>query len=238
MILLALALAPVVAIASFIYLKDKYDKEPLKHLFISFILGCVSTIPVFILETSFGSLYPQNTFNTINNLIWAFLIVAGSEELCKFVMLKFYAFKQKDFNEPFDGIIYGVMVSLGFAALENVLYVFEGGVSVAIMRMFTAVPAHASFGVVMGYYFGLAWVDKENALQHKIRGLLVAIILHGVYDFFLFQENYPAFAIFSLLGLIISIRLSFKAIKAHQTASPFHPDKLKKKDSEILDDLN
>lgn len=221
MVLLALALAPVIAIASFVYLKDKYNKEPLKHLFISFILGALSTIPAIIIETSFEAFYPQSTLDVVNTLIWAFIIVAGTEELCKFVMLKYYAFKQKDFDEPFDGIIYGVMVSLGFAALENILYVFEGGASVAIVRMFTAVPAHASFGVIMGYYFGLAWQDKENALQHKLRGLVAAVVLHGIYDFFLFQQNYPAFAFFSLIGLIISIRLSIKAIKAHQNNSPF-----------------
>ena len=229
MYLLALALAPVIAIISFIYLKDKYDKEPLKHLIISFLLGCLSTIPAIILEVSLGAVFPKDNLDIVKTLFLAFVIVAGSEELCKFVMLRFYAYKQKEFNEPYDGIVYGVMVSLGFAALENVLYVFEGGVSVAILRMFTAVPAHASFGIIMGYYFGLAWQDKQNALQHKIRGLLVAVILHGIYDFFLFQQNYKAFAIFSFLGLVISIRLSLKAIKAHQKVSPFHPNKLKEK---------
>ena len=226
MTLLALALAPVIAIISFIYLKDKYDKEPLRHLVVSFILGCLSTIPAIILETSFAKLLPQNTLDIVNTLLWAFVFVAGSEEFVKYVMLKVYAVKQKDFDEPFDGIMYGVMVSLGFAAVENIMYVIEGGFTVGVLRMFTAIPAHARFGIIMGYYFGLAWQDKKNALRHQLRGLLTAVVLHGIYDFFLFQENYPAFAVFSFLGLIISIRLSIKAIKAHQKASPFHPNKL------------
>lgn len=221
MILLALALAPIVAIATFIYLKDEYDREPLRHLFVSFVLGGLSVIPAIIIEVSFAVFFPENNLNVVKTLIWAFIIVAGAEELSKFVMLKYYAFKLKEFDEPFDGIVYGVMVSLGFAAVENILYVSEGGATVAILRMFTAVPAHASFGVVMGYYFGLAWQDKKNAWRYKLRGLITAMILHGTYDFFLFQENYPAFAFFSLIGLIISIRLSIKAIKAHQNNSPF-----------------
>jgi len=219
--LLALSLAPVVAIASFVYLKDKYDKEPIKNILISFILGALSTFPAIILESSFALFYPQNTLDVNNTLIWAFIIVAGSEEFCKYIMLRFYAFKQKEFNEPYDGIVYGVMISLGFAALENVLYVADGGVPVAIVRMFTAVPAHASFGIIMGYYMGLAWQAKQDAWRYKIRALLSSVILHGIYDFFLFQQNYPAFAFFSFIGLIISIRLSLRAIKTLQNNSPF-----------------
>lgn len=232
MVLLALALAPVVFIASWVYLKDKYDKEPLKHLIISFILGALSTIPAVFIEHALTDYFPENRLHIPTTIIHAFIIVALTEEFGKWFILKFYAFRQKEFNEPFDGIVYGVMISLGFAALENILYVYQFGLHVAILRMFTAVPAHASFGIMMGYYFGLAWQHKEQAWQYKIRGLIIATVLHGIYDFFLFQENYPAFAFFSFLGLIISIRLSRKAIKIHQLASPFHPD------NKINDDNN
>lgn len=210
-------------------MKDKYDREPLKHLAISFFLGCLSVIPALFLEYYLGSIFPEDTMNVTVTLIWAFGIVAGSEELSKLIMLRLYAFRQKEFDEPFDGIVYGVVVSLGFAAIENLFYVFEGGVSVGLLRMFTAVPAHASFGVVMGYYFGLAWQEPENAWRYKLRGLFAAVILHGMYDFFLMQNNVPAFALFSFLGLIISIRLSLKAIRKHQEVSPFHPDVLAQK---------
>ncbi len=230
--LIALALAPVVAILFFVYLKDKYDKEPVKHLIISFLLGCLSVIPALILEYSLGSIFPENSLNVMVTAIWAFAIVAGSEELSKFIMLRIYAFRQKEFDEPFDGIVYGVVVSLGFAAVENIFYVMGGGVSVGLLRMFTAVPAHASFGVIMGYYFGLAWQHPESAWKYKLRGLIAAIALHGAYDFFLMQNNIPAFALFSFLGLFISIRVALKAIKKHQEASPFHPDVLAQKAEE------
>lgn len=227
--LIALALAPVLAIIWFIYLKDKYEREPIRHILISFILGCFSIVPALILEYSLGSIYPENTLNVLTTAIWAFIIVALSEEFSKYIMLQWYAFRQKEFDEPFDGIVYGVMVSLGFAAIENIFYVIEGGVSVGVLRMLTAVPAHASFGVIMGYYFGLAWQHKDQALKYKLRGLLSATLLHGTYDFFLMQNNYPAFALFSFVGLFISIKLSFKAIKAHQEVSPFHPEVLAQK---------
>lgn len=230
--LLALALAPVAAILFFIYLKDKYDREPMKHLLISFFLGCLSVIPALVLETTLGRLFPENRMDVMVTAIWAFGIVAGSEELCKYVMLRFYAFRQKEFDEPFDGIVYGLVVSLGFAAVENIFYVMDGGLSVGVLRMFTAVPAHASFGVIMGYYFGLAWQHPESAWKYKLRGLLSAVALHGAYDFFLMQNNVPAFAFFSFFGLIISVRLSFMAIKKHQEHSPFHPDILLEKQFE------
>ena len=231
--LIALALAPVLAIMWFVYLKDKYEREPIRHILISFILGCLSVIPAIALEYSLGSVYPENTMNVLTTAIWAFIIVALSEEFSKYIMLRFYAFRQKEFDEPFDGIVYGVMVSLGFAALENIFYVMEGGVSVGVLRMVTAVPAHASFGVIMGYYFGLAWQHKDQAWKYKLRGLMSATALHGAYDFFLMQNNYPAFALFSFIGLFISIKLSLKAIKAHQEVSPFHPEVLAQKAREM-----
>lgn len=229
MTLIALALAPVLAIIWFIYLKDKYEPEPIKHILISFFLGCLSVIPAIVLEWSLGSIYPENPSNVLVTAVWAFGIIACSEEFAKFIFLKWYAFKQKEFDEPFDGIVYGVMISLGFAAVENIFYVQDGGIKVALLRMFTAVPAHASFGVIMGYYFGLAWQFKEDALRYQLRGFLAAVVLHGAYDFFLIQNNWPAFALFSFIGLAIAIKLSFKAIKAHQEVSPFHPDVLAQK---------
>src|SRR5690606_32179849 len=133
--------------------------------------------------------------------------------------------RQKEFDEPYDGIIYGAFISLGFAAIENILYVVEVGVSVALLRMFTAVPAHASFGIIMGYYFGMAWQHKNKAFSYKMKGLLSAIILRGFYYFFLMQQLYPEFWFMCFLGLAISIWLCLKAIKWPHARSPFNPNK-------------
>ena len=143
--LLALSLAPGIAIAIFFYIKDKHEKEQLRAIFFSFFLGCLSVIPAILLETLFMSYFPTDNMNIPLTLINAFIFVAGAEELSKYFMLRYY-FKTPNFNEPYDGIFYGVIISLGFAAVENISYVMEGGFSVDLLRMFTAVPAHAMFG--------------------------------------------------------------------------------------------
>ena len=223
--LLGIALAPGAAIGLFIWLKDQYDREPLKHLFISFMLGVLCAIPAVILSIVLGKFIPVDFGNIVSVAIYALIVVAFAEEFAKFLVLRFYAYRQKEFNEPFDGIVYGAIISLGFAGIENILYVLDGGMQVGIMRMFTAVPAHASFGIIMGYYFGLAWKHKDKAKAYKLKGLLAAIFLHGLYNFFLMQESYPAFWFLSFVGLAISIRLCFKAMKAHSERSPFKDDK-------------
>tara|TARA_R110000850_G_scaffold150497_1_gene273244 strand:+ start:157587 stop:158267 length:681 start_codon:yes stop_codon:yes gene_type:complete len=219
--LIGLALAPGAVIGLFIWLRDKYDREPLKHMLISFMLGVLCAIPAVIMSLSLGKLIQVDYQNIISVAVFALLVVAFAEEFAKFLVLRFYAYRQKEFNEPFDGIVYGAIISLGFAGIENILYVMDGGMEVGILRMFTAVPAHASFGIIMGYYFGLAWKHKNKAKAYKLKGLLAAIALHGLYNFFLMQQSYPAFWFLSFVGLAISIRLCFKAMKAHNERSPF-----------------
>lgn len=217
--LVALALAPVVAIAYYFYRKDKHEKEPIKSIIIAFFLGCLSVIPAILLESYFMSRFPEDPHNMLITAINAFVIIAGAEEFSKFIMLRYY-FKNPNFNEPYDGIFYGVIISLGFAAVENIGYVAQGGFSVAVLRMFTAVPAHAIFGAVMGYYFGLAWQNQTEKWRYMLQGLVAAIILHGAYDFFLLQQNYGGLAFISILGVLFSGKLVQKAIAIHNENSP------------------
>lgn len=221
--LIGIALAPGAAIGLFIWLRDKFDREPLKHMFISFMLGVLCAVPAVILSIILGKFFPVDYQNIISVAVYALVVVAFAEEFSKYLILRYYAYRQKEFNEPFDGIVYGAIIGLGFAGIENILYVADGGLQVGILRMFTAVPAHASFGIIMGYYFGMAWQYKHRAREFKFKGLLAAIVLHGLYNFFLMQQSYPAFWFMSFVGLAISIRLCFKAIKAHQNRSPFKP---------------
>ena len=124
------------------------------------------------------------------------------------------------FNEPFDGIVYAVMVSMGFAAVENVMYVLQGGMDVALVRAFSAVPAHATFGIIMGFFMGKAKFSK-NRIMWNFTGLMSAILFHGAYDFFLFINFIPGISIGAFISLIIGIILSKKAIKLHQDISHF-----------------
>ena len=219
LVLLALAIGPGLAISVFIYAKDKYDKEPARYLITAFILGMVAVLPAIVIEQT-GAAFSLAGDSTVMTLIYAFIVVGFTEEFCKFFMLRFYAYKKPEFNEPFDGITYSVMVSMGFATLENIFYVFQFGMGNAFLRMFTAVPAHASFGIVMGYYAGLAKFSL-NPRSLLFRGWFLAALLHGAYDFSLMDKNIPMIALGAGVSLYLGIRFSIRAVKLHQDNSPF-----------------
>lgn len=185
--LLVLALAPVVIIAAYIYFRDKYEKEPLRLLLFALLAGGLTVIPILFLESfldRFSLLFPW-----LLSAAWrAFAVAAFSEELFKYVALYILIWKSREFNEKFDGIVYASYVSLGFAAVENVLYVMDGGLSTGVVRAITAVPAHAIFGITMGFYFGLAKFYEKECRSLKQKALLFPILLHGIYDFILFTE--------------------------------------------------
>lgn len=219
LILLALAVAPGIAICLFIYMKDKYNREPRSFLIISFLLGMLATVPAVLIEET-GKMFLLSGTSTELTLVFAFVVVGCSEEGSKFFMLRLYAYRKKEFDEPFDGIIYSVMVAMGFATLENINYVYHYGIGNAFVRMFTAVPMHAVCGIVMGYYAGLAKF-RTNSGDFLARGWIMAVLLHGAYDFSLMDNNIPLISIGALLSLYFGIRFSLKAIRMHQEISPF-----------------
>ena len=185
--LLVLALAPVVIIAAYIYFRDKYEKEPLRLLLFALLAGGLTVIPILFLEGFLDRFTVR--FPWLLAAAWkAFAVAAFSEELFKYLALYLLIWKSPEFNEKFDGIVYAVYVSLGFAAVENVLYVMDGGLNTGIMRAITAVPAHAIFGITMGFYFGLAKFYEKQRQSLKQKALLFPILLHGIYDFILFTE--------------------------------------------------
>ncbi|MBC6493162.1 PrsW family intramembrane metalloprotease [Flavihumibacter stibioxidans] len=229
--LLALALAPGIAIMWFIYSKDRYDKEPLRALIKSFFLGMLGIVPAVIMQLAaiglLDWLMPANGW--IYFILKAFIVVALTEEACKFMMVKWYAWPRPFFNEPFDGIVYGVMVAMGFATLENIGYVMQHGWQTAILRMFLSVPAHATFGVLMGYYLGLAkFTHDRHSKQLMVRGLLLSVLFHGLFDLFLFvqaddgiTQKWSSGFLFgsAILSYLVAVRLSWQAIRMHQELS-------------------
>jgi len=220
-LLILSALFPVVIVILVVYYMDKYEKEPRQLLLANFFLGAiVSIIITTILYVLSDFVYTENENSILSQFIKAFLIVALIEEFSKYVIIRFVAQPNKAFNEPFDGITYAVMVSMGFAATENIMYVISGGYSVAILRAFTAVPAHATFAILMGYFMGKAKFSI-NKWQLNLLGLLLAILFHGAYDFFLFLDFVPGIWIGAIVSLIVGIALSIKAIRIHQRNSHF-----------------
>ncbi len=119
----------------------------------------------------------------------AFLVAGFTEELFKFLALYLLIWKNPNFNEKFDGIVYAVFISLGFAAIENIMYVSSGGAGVALTRAVTAVPAHALFGITMGYFFGIAHMDPARRNAYLARAFAVPFVLHGAYDFILMSKE-------------------------------------------------
>ena len=129
-----------------------------------------------------GWLEPHNAGPMFSGFFTAFVMAAFPEELFKYLVLTRYSARNPAFDEPMDGVVYGVTASLGFATLENILYVANGGLGVAITRAITAVPSHACLGAIMGYYVGQARFNRQSSPPAN-RGLVIAIILHGLYDF-------------------------------------------------------
>ncbi len=218
--LLAIALAPGAAIGLYIYWKDQHEREPLGLLVKSFFFGVISTLITLLISWPISRLVPLDPTSLTQQAVHAFLLVALIEEFSKFIFVRWVLYPNKNFNEPFDGIVYSVTVSLGFAGLENILYVMDGGVETAVLRMFTAVPAHASFGVLMGYFLGKAKFEHKKG-HYAIYALGVATLFHGAYDYFWFISYVPGIWIGAVISLIIGIILSRRAIHIHQQASPF-----------------
>lgn len=227
---IALAIAPGIAICLFIFHRDRFNREPKLNLVLTFILGAVTVFPAAIIENRFMPLSDNSIAGTA---VTAFLIVALTEEFVKFAVLRLYAYPKKSFDEPLDGIVFAVVASMGFATAENVMYVLKAaeigdGYKVAFLRMFLSVPAHATFGVLMGYHVGKAKFDKANSTAWMVRGLFWAVVFHGLFDFFLFLQQSPDVApyvselllfIGAVVSFIIGMRLSWKHIEKHRVLS-------------------
>lgn len=221
--LLIAAIAPVLAIILYIYCKDEYEKEPRRLLLYNFLLGAIVSILIatILYYGSDAIITLDDDYSITQQFFKAFFVVAIIEEFSKYIIVRYFAQPNKEFNEPFDGIIYAVMVSMGFAATENIMYVMEGGYQVALLRAFTAVPAHATFAVLMGYFMGKAKFAKQPS-KYNLLGLFLAVLFHGAYDFFLFIDFIPGIWLGALASLFLGLFLSARAIKAHQKKSRFH----------------
>lgn len=223
--LLGLALAPGAAIMLYIYLKDKHEREPVSLLFISFLYGVFSIALTLLISWPVNAIFILTDHDLVHEFYDAFFKVALVEEFSKFLFVGFILFPNKNFNEPFDGIVYSVMVSMGFATLENVMYVFAYGFETGILRMFTAVPAHATFGVLMGFFLGKAKFAHTRKLLYMLTGLAAATFFHGAYDYFWFiaevKDIWVGTWMGAIVSLVVGLILSRKAIRLHQQASPF-----------------
>src|ERR1700743_2818417 len=164
MLLFALAVAPAIAICLFIYSLNKYGRGSTVHLLVAFVLGMIATLPALLLQMQFADPRTQPWRHSIGYFaVYAFLVIALSEEGCKFLVLRLYAYPRAWFREPFDGIVYAVMIGMGFATVENIEYIRQFGAETGVSRFFLAIPAHAAFAVLMGYPVGRAKFRQRGA---------------------------------------------------------------------------
>lgn len=247
---------------------DKYEKEPLLLLSICGLLG----VGIFFVARFFegyldglvtpyvvaNNLNPNTHFGTL--FFAAFVRTAFVEEILKLAILLALPFQRKEFNEPMDGIVYAVMIGMGFAIMENLVYCLPYDIALAVVRNFTAVPSHAVFAVIMGYYIGLAKFNRAKRIKYILIGFFLTVGVHGLYDIFLFQEYENWLMILATFVLLGGVFFSRIIILRHQEDSPFRkkvettsitvtetiiveelelppqnqPSKLKEEDNEIL----
>ena len=211
MSLLLLTILPSILIILFFINSDKF-KEPTKEIIKIFFLGILITIPAYILNTYISDFLYKNT-EVSEGLISSFLTAAPVEEGLKLSVLYYFVYKMKEFNEPLDGIVYGVTVSLGFATLENIYYVYlladyfeTTSMNLAIIRSFSAVPAHAVFGIFMGYFFmKYSFIKKGDNLFFAY---VVPFVLHGCYNLFLNSNFYVALILIMIAWIVALIQFS------------------------------
>ena len=175
------AIVPSLLLIWYFWARD-VQREPGKVLWATFGLGVLSVVPVLAVELPLSWLIKKTGDPYVQGTLQAFFGAAAPEEAFKLLVLLLYCDRLPDFDEPMDGIVYGAVASLGFATLENVLYVGSGGLSIAVLRAATAVPGHAFWGATLGYYVGQAKFFPANRRRLILSGYLLAFAMHGVYD--------------------------------------------------------
>lgn len=218
---LSLALIPVVFLLGFVYLKDKIQPEPIGNL----IKGVFYGVGSCFLVLAFAWLIPDfGMESVIGATLSAFFTAAIPEECAKFFMLWLLVRNMKEFDEPFDGIVYATCIGLGFAGFENIMYLIDNiddVVSVGIMRGCFSVPGHFFFAVSMGYFYAMARFGSQRNRSHNyLMALVVPIALHGVFDAILMVNEATSLGILILVWIVFCLfmfKAGLKRIKSMRT---------------------
>ncbi len=212
------AVLPGIFLMRYIYSKDKLDSEPKGLLLKLFILGVISTACAMFTEQIGMYILDITEYSFTEKLIMNFVVIALSEEGFKYLVLRSATWRSPEFNYQFDGVVYAVFVSLGFAVWENILYVFSYGMGVAFVRAFTSIPGHACFGVLMGAFYGAAKKFENRGNMERSRlfrrlAVLVPIVAHGSYDLFLSLDSSFGWILFVVLIAALYF-FGFQLVKA------------------------
>ena len=220
-LLLTLAILPGILISVGIFWVDKYEREAVVPLVVCFGLGALATWPAVQVEIiTFQQLGPHR-HQAWATFLLAFAAISCNEELWKAVVLMVAAFPYRFFNEPLDGVVYAVLVAMGFATMENILYAYRFGFDTIIVRAFTAVPAHLVFAVVIGYFAGLAKFNPQRRSLLLAQGFGLAMLLHGAYDVLIIQRWSDWLLVLATLSLYLSLFFCSRLVQIHLENSPF-----------------
>jgi RsiW-degrading membrane proteinase PrsW (M82 family) len=224
--LIIAATAPVWVLLTFFYLRDCYEQEPRQLLLRIFFYGMTTTLVAALIGV-FGLVLVREVLSVdalLALIVENFVIIAFVEEGLKYFVVIRWTYHQPAFNEPYDGMIYAITTSLGFAALENVLYVLQGGPQIALLRGLLSVPAHALFAAAMGYYLGKAKFSQSDAQErkHRSRALLVPVVLHGIFNLLLSTEH-SLLAVGVVPFSVILWVMALRQVRLSQMRSPFRP---------------
>lgn len=220
-ILLALAILPGFFLILRVYHLDTVEKEPTGLLIKLFILGALSTIYAFLLE-SLGSAYILPSFedgSLSQALVEYFLVIALVEESGKYIMLRQGSWNNPAFNFQFDGVVYAVCVGMGFAIIENIEYVFSYGITTALVRAVTSIPGHCVFAIFMGHYYGKAKLyanmgDAGRSSAYRFMSLFIPTLIHGIYDFTCSSESEIMFLIYIVFIVVLYV-FAFLRLKVY-----------------------
>ena len=213
-VLLLIASAPGFFLAWYFYHRDKYEPEPKLKIIKIFLLGALMVVPAALVEIILITIFKLNTQGLLHVFVLAFLIIAPTEELLKYLAVRKWIYNSLEFDEVMDGIVYTVSASLGFATAENIIYVLPLGIQTGILRAFLTVPGHALFGALVGYYIGKAKFNRERETSLIIKGIALAILCHGLYDFLVMSRSIFSSLIIFLLGvLVLWIRRQLKHVE-------------------------
>jgi RsiW-degrading membrane proteinase PrsW (M82 family) len=177
------SIAPTLALLIYFYLKDEYNPEPISMIAKSFLLGMICIIPISFFQ--FVIHLELIKFSFLNQ---ALFFTSIPEETLKWILFYVLIYSNKEFDEPIDGIVYAVSISLGFATIENILYLFTYGVKFALMRALFPVLSHCIFGIIMGYFYGKAKFSQNFKKLFFVLSLLIPILLHTNFDFLIISK--------------------------------------------------
>ena len=187
--ILILAILPVIVLSVYIYRKDKYEKEPFSMLLLAFFLGILAIPMDMVVVGIINGVWDSNMV-----FYSAFCEAGIPEEFCKWALFMLVIWRNKNFNEFFDGIVYAAFISLGFACVENIMYVFGSetfgdAVTTGVMRALLSVPGHFLFAVIMGYFLGMAKFKKDERTKYLILSLVCPMLAHGLFDYLIMLSS-------------------------------------------------